>query len=639
LVRAAKRMATSLHAEWIVAYVETPEHTRLSEARRAHVTRALDLAAELGAQTVTLSGQEVAEEILNYARQRNVSKIVVGKPEKPRWRELLLGSTVDALVRRSGVIDVYVIHGEHDDTETRLTSDFLRAPQRSPAMAYVWSVIIVALSTACAAIFNSLVPTFDLANLIVFYLLGVVFVAARFGRGPSIVASLLGVALFDFLFVPPQLTFVVADSRYLITFALMAVAALIVSGLTVRVRMQAQAARQRERRTQELYEMSRELAGTRGVDDLAQCAIRHVSEVFDSKAAVLLPDSAGSLRNEDELAHSSDIRMRDMRFMPDEREQGVAQWAYEHDEAAGLGTKTLASSKGLYLPLIASRGTVGVLGVLPENPQQFEAPEQFQLLETFANQTALAIERARLAEETEQARVRIETEQLRNTLLSSISHDLRTPLTAITGAASTMLDQSTRLDTAARQELTQSIYDEAERLNDLVRNLLDMTKLESGAMQANKEPQLLEEVIGYVLDRMERQLNGRDVRVDIPNDLPLIPLDSVLISQVFINLLENAAKYTPAGTPIQLSAFHDERVNVVQIEVADRGPGLPPGEEARIFDKFHRAPNSANGASVGAGLGLAICRAIVQAHGGRMWAETRDGGGAVFRFTLPLDAL
>lgn len=636
LVRAAKRMATGLRAEWIVSHVEPSDRANLSVAQREYVTRALQLAEELGAQTVSLSGHDIVDEILNYARRRNISKIVVGKPAKPRWRELLFGSTVDALVRRSGVIDVYVIHGEHNDTESKPVASFFASPERSPASAYAWSIATVVVCTIISEALHLAFPGFDLANLIMFYLLGVVVVAIRFGRGPSVLASVLSVAAFDFLFVPPQGTFAVADVRYFLTFGIMLATALIISNLTVRIRLQAVAARERERRTQELYDMSRELTSTRGIDNLAQSAARHVNEVFDSKVAVLLPDGSGLLRTEEELAQSSDRRMKDVRFQLEERERGAAQWAYDHREAAGLGTKTLASSKALYVPLVASRGTVGVLGVLPDDPRQFQTPEQFHLLETFANQTALAIERAKLAEEAEGARLRVETEQLRNTLLSSVSHDLRTPLTAITGAASTLVEAEARLNAGDRRELAQSIYDESERLNNLVRNLLDMTRLESGTMQVNKEAQPLEEVIGYVLDRMERQLHGRDMRVHLPSDLPLIPLDSVLISQVFINLLENAAKYTPTGTPIDVSAWHDQAQGMVQVEVADRGPGLPPGDEARIFEKFQRAPQGANGPSTGAGLGLAICRAIVEAHGGRIWAGNRDGGGAAFRFTLPL---
>jgi two-component system sensor histidine kinase KdpD len=628
LVRAAKRLASGLRAEWIVCYVESTDRAGMTADKREQLARAMQLAEELGAQSVILSGHDVVEEILNYARRRNVSKIVVGKPEKPRWRELLFGSTVDILVRRSDVIDVYVIHGEHDDTLPKAASSLLATPRRSPAQAYVWSVAVVAVCTLICEGLHVAFPRFDLANLIMFYLLGVVVTAIRFGRGPSILASVLSVATFDFLFVPPQGTFAVEDTRYFITFAIMLATALIISNLTYRTRMQAAEARRRERRTQELYDMSRELASLRGVEALAQCAVRHVADVFASKVALFLPDSSGRLHTEEELAQSSDVRLRDIRFQPDERERGVAAWTFDHGEPAGLGTQTLASSKALHVPLNASAGTVGVLALLPVDAQMFQQPDQMHALEAFANQTALALERASLADQAEQARIRVETEQLRNTLLSSVSHDLRSPLATITGAASALLDDSATIAEQSRRELTQSIYDESERLNLLVRNLLDMTRLESGAMQVNKEPQALEEVVGYALDRMEHPLAGREVRVSLPPDLPLVPLDGVLMAQVLINLLENAVKYTSPDTPIDISAWPEG--GAVVVEVADRGPGLPPGEEAFIFEKFHRA---ANGAS-GAGLGLAICRAIVEAHGGRMWAANRDGGGAAFRFTL-----
>jgi two-component system, OmpR family, sensor histidine kinase KdpD len=319
-------------------------------------------------------------------------------------------------------------------------------------------------------------------------------------------------------------------------------------------------------------------------------------------------------------------------FTLDDKEQGVAQWVYDHQQMAGLGTTTLPSAEGLYLPLIASRGTVGVLGVRPSEPSRLLAPEQLRLLETFASQTALAIERASLVEEAQQAQVQAETERLRSSLLSSVSHDLRTPLTAITGAASSLLEGSTVLDAAAHGELLRTIYEEADRLNRLVSNLLEMTRLESGAAQVHKEWQPLEEVIGVALTRLEAHLHDHPLAVHLPADLSLVPLDSVLIEQVLINLLDNAIKYTPSGIPITLSAWPTD--GAVMVEIADRGPGLPPGDEQRIFEKFYRRSHA--GERSGAGLGLTICRAIVEAHGGRIWAENRPDGGAALRFTLPM---
>jgi two-component system sensor histidine kinase KdpD len=299
---------------------------------------------------------------------------------------------------------------------------------------------------------------------------------------------------------------------------------------------------------------------------------------------------------------------------------------------AGLGTATLPSAEALYVPLLGTRGAVGVLGVRPASPHRLLAPEQIHLLETFANQTALGIERATLAGEAQQAQVQVATERLRNSLLSTVSHDLRTPLTAIAGAASGLLEENAPLDASTRHELCQTISEEANRLNRLVNNLLDMTRLEAGAIQVHKEWQPLEEVVGAALTRLEAQLHDRPLSTHFPAGLLLVPLDSVLIEQVLINLLDNAVKYTPPGSPIDLTAWATE--DAVTIEVADRGPGLPPGEEQRIFDKFYRVQRPPMPS--GTGLGLTICRGLVEAHGGQMWAENRPGGGTVVRFTLPL---
>jgi two-component system sensor histidine kinase KdpD len=305
---------------------------------------------------------------------------------------------------------------------------------------------------------------------------------------------------------------------------------------------------------------------------------------------------------------------------------------YDHQQMAGLGTATLPSAEALYLPLVASRGAVGVLGVRPAQPRRLLAPEQLHLLETFVSQTALALERAILAEEAQQAQVQVESERLRSSLLSAVSHDLRTPLAAITGAASSLLEGDTALDTPTRRELLQTIYEEADWLNRLVSNLLQVTRLESGAVQVHKEWQPLEEVVGAALMRLDTRLRTRPLTTNLPGDLPLIPLDSVLIEQVLINLLDNALKYTPPGSPITLSAWPTD--GTVTVEVADRGPGLQPGDEQHVFEKFYRLPHP--GERSGAGLGLTICRAIVEAHGGRIWAENRPDGGATFRFTLPV---
>jgi two-component system, OmpR family, sensor histidine kinase KdpD len=319
-------------------------------------------------------------------------------------------------------------------------------------------------------------------------------------------------------------------------------------------------------------------------------------------------------------------------FAPDSHDQGVAQWVYDHGQVAGQSTDTLSGASALYLPLIASRSAVGVLGIRPAQPRRFLEPDQLHLLETFASLTAQALERVGLAMEAQRAHVQAEAERMRSSLLSSVSHDLRTPLATITGALSSLQDDST-LAPAVRDELIETAYGEAERLNRLVGNLLDMTRIESGGVQAQKEWQPLEEVVGAAVTRLEDQLRDHPLTISLPPDLPLVSLDSVLIEQLLINVLENASKYTPPGSPIEITATATDAQVIV--EVADRGPGIPPGDEQRVFEKFYRADTSSG--HRGAGLGLAICRGIAAAHGGRIWTENRPGGGAAFRFVLPLD--
>ena len=616
LVRAGRRLATRLGAEWIVAYVETPASARLAQPARDRVVQTLRLAEQLGAETVTLSGPTMSEEILAYSRARNVSKIVIGKPARSLWKRILLGSIVDALVRGSGEIDIYVVSGDKEAVAPRATR---RRPDERNWQGYAGALGVVG---ACTAVAWLMFPYFGLSNLVMVYLLGVVAVASRSGRGPTVLASVLSVATFDVFFVPPYFSFAVSDTQYLVTFAVMLVVALVISGMTVRIRAQADAARDRERRTAALYAMSRELANTRGADNLLAIAIQHIVEVFPAEVAALLPDAGGRLEARAVLGAT---------LRADATEQAVAQWVFAHRELAGLGTSTLPGAAALYVPLIGSRGAVGVLGVKPADAHAFDSPEQLHLLETFANQTALAIERAVLAEEAQAAQLRVETERLRSSLLSSVSHDLRTPLAVITGSASTLLESGGALEAPVQQDLLQTIREEAERLNRLVQNLLEMTRLESG-VEVRKEWHALEEVIGAALSRLEITLRDRPVHTDVVKDLPLVPMDDVLVEQVLINLLENAAKYTPSGTEIDVRGWAED--GRAMVEVADRGAGLAPGDDERIFEKFYRRAASQ---SRGAGLGLAICRAIIEAHGGRIWAQNRPDGGAAFRFFLPIE--
>jgi two-component system sensor histidine kinase KdpD len=368
--------------------------------------------------------------------------------------------------------------------------------------------------------------------------------------------------------------------------------------------------------------MSRELASTRGVDQLLDAAVRHVADVFGVQVAVLLAGADGR------LGPAGDASAQ---FTVDASEAAVARWVFEHRQPAGLGTATLPGASALWLPLAAPRGPIGALGVRSADRHAFDEPEALHQLETFANQTAVAVERARLADEAQAAHVHVETERLRSSLLSSVSHDLRTPLATITGAASTLLDRGPALDSATGRELLQSIREEGERLNRLVQNLLQMTRLEAGALEVRRQWHPLDELVGAALTRLGSRLAGRQIVTRVPPDLPLVPVDDVLIEQVLINLLDNALRYTPAGSPITILATATEQA--VTVEVADHGPGLPRGDEQRVFEKFYRGET--DGAR-GTGLGLAIARGIVTAHGGRIWAQNLPEGGVAFLFTLPI---
>lgn len=619
LVRATRRMAMGLHAPWVAVHVETPADGNLPTADAERLAQTLRMAEQLGGETAAISGHNLADELIHFARTRNITKIIVGKPKRPRWKEWFGGSLVYELARKCGDIDLYVISGEPEPVPRPPLRPTAARPHRH---GYLWAAAIVALSTGLGWLLGTYVAA---TNLIMVYLLAVVGVALRFGRGPAILASVLGVAAFDFFFIPPRLTFAVEDAQYLFTFLAMLITAVVIGTLTARVKFQAESARQRERRTASLYAISRLLAATQSRDQIARAAVQHVTSAVDARVVVLLADPDRRL-----VPLGADMGG----LVPGPHDEAVAKWVLEHGQNAGLGTGTLPGAEGIYLPLTASHGTVGVLGVVPNESQRLVAPDQVHLLETFAGLTALAIERADLAREAERIRIDMETERLRSSLLSAVSHDLRTPLSVITGAASTLLDNDVSLDPAVRQELLTSVLGEAERLNRLVANLLEMTRLEAGAIEVQRELQSLEEIVGAALARMSRHLRDHEVAARLPPELPLVPLDELLIQQVLVNLLENAAKYAPTGTRIEIVAAADDET--LEVQVSDRGPGIPPSDLEKVFDKFYRTPDTTG--RPGAGLGLAICRGIVGLHGGKIWAENRSGGGATFRFTLPLGA-
>ncbi len=615
LVRAARRLATRLGAEWLALYIETPGHARLSESERDRVARTLQLAEELGARAVTLPGRSPAHAVMEYARTHNVTAIIAGKPLRPRWMDLVRGTFVDQLIRQSGAIDVYVVSSAPER----------RRPPEAPAqhLRRAWGGYLQGLGLVVGAtVLGRLVsPMIAPSNLVMVYLLAVVIAALRCGRGPAIVAALLSVTAFDFFLVPPQLTLAVSDTQYVLTFIGLLVVGLVISTLAARARDQAQVAQHRQVQTAALYSLSRDLATAGELGSILQGIVAHVGETFGRQVAVLLPGGEGLLPA---VAGSG--------YALDADEMAVAEWAFRHGEQAGWGTATLPGAGARYLPLKTPRGVVGVLGVKPPASGTRLTPEQAHLLEAFAGQAALAIERAQLADEARCAQLLEATEKLHTALLNSISHDLRTPLAAITGSLSSLRDDEAILDGDTRRSLVQMASEEAERLNRLVGNLLDMTRLEAGALQPKREPGDLQDAIGAAAAQLADMLGSRPLTIDVPDSMPLVPMDFVTIVRVLANLLDNAAKYSPAGSTIEVRA---RRVgSEVQVAVADHGDGIPPEELTRIFDKFYRVHRP--GGAQGTGLGLSICRGIVEAHGGRIWAENGERGGAVVTFTLPL---
>jgi two-component system sensor histidine kinase KdpD len=622
LVRAGKRMADALDASWTVVYVETLRLTRLSDADRNRRIDVLRLAESLGAETVTLDGPSAAATLIEYAQTRSATRVLVGAPKRRGWRAWVRPSAATQLLHQARGFDVVIIAPADGSTPVRRAAAPGATPDAPPRPVswdrYGWGVGISALCTLLTFI---MYPHFELSNLAMVYLLGVTVAGLRLGRGPSALTAVLSVACFDFFCVPPRFTFAVSDAQYLVTFGAMLIIALVIATLTASVRQQTRVAGARERRTAALYAMSRELAVTRGVENMARMAVRHVSEVFQCKAVVLLPDASGKLQYPRGQPLESSLRRADL---------AVAQWVADHSRRAGLGSDTLPAAPALYVPLGEVAGT-GVLAVLPLNARRVLLPEQSHLLDTFAGQIGLALERVRLAEVAEASSLAAERESLRNTLLASISHDLRTPLAVMAGAGSTLAERGATLDEATRIALARSIEAKALEMSELVSNVLDLMRFQSGQVALRRDWETVEDLAGAALHRLGERLDDHPVDLTMASDLPPIYVDAGLIVQLFSNLLDNTAKYTPPGTHTTIGASSEGEF--VRVVVEDRGPGLPPGDPTLLLEKFQRG--NEEGIVAGAGLGLAICRAIARAHGGEIEARRRDGGGARFDITLP----
>jgi two-component system sensor histidine kinase KdpD len=614
---AGKRVADLLAAPWTLVFVETPS----SRNGWAELQR---LAASFGAQTVTLDGPSASEALLDYARISEATHLVIGAPKRRGLLAWLRPSTTWRLVRKAEGFDVISVdagHGERVDARAVDASEtgLLASIQWRR---YAWALAISALTTA---ITYAMDPFFALPNIVMTYLASSAFVGIKFGRGPAALACLANVILLAVFFVPPRFMLTMSDLQYLVTFTVMLIVAVTMANLMGSVRRQIRATGDRERRTALLYAMSRDLSATRGVANMSRIAVRHIVEVFDCNAAVLLPDATGKLQRPDEAPIEGSFRNADL---------SVAQWVFDHGPRGGLGSDHRPESPAMYLLLTHEQQRFGVLAVLPQTKRRLLAPEQTRLLEAFAEQLSLAVERAGLSAAAEAGRVAAETESLRNTLLASISHDLRTPLAAIAGASSTLAERGRELDDDIRTQLARSIEAKAVEMSEIVSNVLDLMRFESGQITLRRDLHALDDLIGSALGRVEERLRSHPVRIDLPNDLPVLHVDGTLIVQALANIFDNAAKYTPAEAVVHIRArLEAERVLV---EIDDEGPGFPAVDRERLFDKFSRGQDE--GAVAGAGLGLAICRAIVHAHGGTIRATDRPGGGARVEFDLPTTA-
>ena len=569
LIRTARRLAEELKTEWHALYVETTGNDRLTQENRERIWRELRLAESLGAKEVTtLTTDSAPDAVIDYARKHKITKVIVGRPTRPRWREWLRGSFVDQLLRRSKEIDVYVVSEENAKKEKTIPPQSVRVPWRS----YLTSLLLVAGATGASEIaIEFLSPT----NMIMFYLLAVVVAALRLGFRPALLTALLGVLAFDFFLVPPYFSFAVTDTQYLITFAGLFTVGAVISTLVARARSQTETIRIREAQTATLYALSRDLSSAASLNDILNAVIRHVGETLNAQIAILLPEG-----------ESLNVQASSSGFSLGEKQKSVALWTFRNGQMAGRGTDTLSSAELLYLPLQTGGRVVGVMAMKLSNSDEGLAPESRRLLEPFAIQAALAIERAHLARKAEQAQLLQATERLERSLLNSISHDLRTPLSSIMGALSSLRDEGNSPEAESKRELIDLAWEEAGRMNRFISNLLDITRLEAGVLKIKREPYDVQDLLGSCLASLEPRLKERKVKINIPPNLPLIPMDSVLMAQVLINLLDNALKYSPPDGTIEISAR--TRENWLEVEVADQGPGIPEEYLMQVFNKFFR---------------------------------------------------
>jgi two-component system sensor histidine kinase KdpD len=623
LVRYARRQAERLRAPWAALYIETSRSTGLSEADRNRLAATLRLAEQLGAEVVTLPGQNVAEDIIRYAAANNVTHIITGKPHQSRWREFFEGSVAHDLIRHAGKISVHVVSGEEREQGPGSRGIIHAQPARFDIKPYLMAVAFVAVALGFGILLSRVL---DVRNIALVFLMAVLASAVTAGLWPAIFASVVSALAVNFFFLDPLYTLTISDPESVVALGFFFCVAIIASNLTARVQRQAIAARQRARTTEDLYLFSKKLAGTGTLDDVLWATAFQIASMLKLRVVLLLPEN-GSIA----------VRAG---YPPDdtlaEADIAAARWAWEHNRAAGRGADTLPGAKRLYLPLRTGRTAVGVVGLDNDKEGPLLTPEQERLLDALADQAAVAIERIQLVADVDRAKLAAEADRLRSALLTSISHDLKTPLAAIMGAAGTLKEFAPALPEQDRAELLSTVLDESERLNRFIANLLDMTKIESGAMEPNYALHYVGDVVGSALQRARKITAEHTVGIDIPSDLPMLRLDPVLFEQVLFNLLDNAAKYAPKGSDIGIRAWADN--SSVLVQVMDEGPGIPQDDLERVFDTFYRV-RKGDHVRAGTGLGLSICRGFIEAMGGTISAANRtDRSGAVFSIKMPVPA-
>ncbi|MGY5778407.1 DUF4118 domain-containing protein [Rhizobium sp. LEGMi135b] len=622
LVRYAARMASRLRAPWAAVYVETNRSISLTEAQRDTIAATLRLAEQLGGEAITLPGREVAEELLRHSASNNVTHIVIGSPKIGSWRDWSRRSVSYDLIRRAGDISVHVISGSDADGEAaRRGVKVAPSPPPFQLRGYILATLYVAIALGFCVILDQVL---DVRNLALVFLMAVLASAVTQGLRPALYSCILGALAFNFFFLPPRYTLTISDPESVLAFFFFLGVAVIASNLTATVQRQAAAARQRARTTEDLYLFSKKLAGTGTLDDVLWATAFQLASMLKLRVVLLLPER-GTIAVK--AGYPPDDTL-------DDADIAAARWAWEHNHAAGRGADTLPGAKRLYVPLRTGRTAVGVIGLDSDRRDgPLLTPEQQRLLDALADQAALAIERVQLVADVDRAKLAVEADRLRSALLTSISHDLKTPLAAILGAAGTLRDYLETLPHEDRVDLLSTVIDESERLNRFIANLLDMTKIESGAMEPNYALHYAGDIVGSALRRAAKILIHHRVDVQMPVDLPMVKVDPVLFEQVLFNLLDNAAKYAPEGSAIRLEAWAD--IDNIVFRVMDEGQGIPPADLERVFDTFYRV-RKGDQVRAGTGLGLSICRGFIEAMGGAIAAGNRtDRQGAVFTIRLP----